>query len=216
MKITITKKFDDRLLFDHREFTFAEGKITCLLGESGVGKTTLLRALAGLDDFEGEKETHGNLSIAFQEPRLLPHASAKGNLTFVGVEDEAAKKWLEWVEIADESQSASTLSGGEKQRVALARALAKESELLLLDEPFSSVDTARKVRLLKKLRPLLVDQKRTTIFVTHDIDEAVFVADEIILISNGGKTATFSVSDEDRKTFGTSSLRAKIYEEILG
>ncbi|MBQ8428061.1 MAG: ATP-binding cassette domain-containing protein [Clostridia bacterium] len=213
MKIVISKKFDERTLFNGQEFIVEEGKITAILGESGVGKTTLLRALAGLEEFDGEREER-TLSVCFQEPRLLPFATALDNLTFVGIEKEQATKWLEWAEIADVHQKANTLSGGEKQRVSLARALAKESDLLLLDEPFSSVDTARKIRLLEKLRAYLSEEKRTTAFVTHDIDEALSAADKIILITPSGITY-FSVTKEDRTTYGNSPLRAQIYEKII-
>ena len=158
MKIVISKNYDEKVLFDGQEFAFEKGKITCLLGESGVGKTTLLRALCGLEKYEGSTDETPTLSVAFQEARLLPFASAVDNLRFVGIED--ADKWLDFVEIAEKNQLASTLSGGEKQRVSLARAVAKNSEMLLLDEPFSSVDTARKVRLLEKLRALLKGQNR--------------------------------------------------------
>ena len=211
MKIVISKKYDEKVLFDGQEFTFEKGKITCLLGESGVGKTTLLRALCGLEKFEGKTDENPTLSVAFQEPRLLPFATALDNLKFVGIDE--GEKWLSWVEIEDNNQLASTLSGGEKQRVALARAVAKNSELLLLDEPFSSVDTARKVRLLEKLRALLQEEKRTTLFITHDIDEALYAADVLLLLKDG-KVTRFDV-DEAQRSYGDSPLRKKLYEEIL-
>ena len=215
MRIVISKNFDEKRLFDKREFVLEEGKITAILGESGVGKTTLLRALAGIEKFDGEREGINGVSVAFQEPRLLPFVSAIDNLTFVGVEKEKATKWLEWVEIKDVHQKASTLSGGEKQRVSLARALAKESDLLLLDEPFSSVDTARKIRLLTKLRAYLSEEKRTTAFVTHDIDEALAVADTVLYLGEGD-TTTFTVVEADRTApYGDAPLRKRIYEKIL-
>ena len=213
MKIVISKKFGERTLFDKQEFFFEEGKITALLGESGVGKTTLLRALAGLEKFEGEKEEK-SVSVAFQEARLLPFATALENLTFVGIEKTKAIKWLEWVEISQINQKASTLSGGEKQRVALARALAKESDLLLLDEPFSSLDTPRKIRLLAKLRAHVTAQKRTTVFVTHDIDEATATADKILLVTPL-EVISLEVTKQDRMAYGNAPLRAKIYEKII-
>ena len=211
MKIVISKNYDEKVLFDSQEFIFEKGKITCLLGESGVGKTTLLRALCGLEKYEGSTDETLTLSVAFQEARLLPFASALDNLKFVGIED--ADKWLDFVEIAEKNQLASTLSGGEKQRVSLARAVAKNSELLLLDEPFSSVDTARKVRLLEKLRALLQEEKRTTLFITHDIDEALYAADVLLLLKEG-KVTRFEV-DEGERIYGDSPLRQQLYEQIL-
>lgn len=214
MRIVITKKYGEQVLFDKQEFVFEEGKITCLLGESGAGKTTLLRALAGIEPFEGETNAPASISLAFQEARLLPFASALDNLTFVGIETEKAAEWLSWAEIKDVRQKASTLSGGEKQRVSLARALAKKSDLLLLDEPFSSVDAARKVRLLERLRETLSSQNRTTVFITHDIDEALYIADTVLLLQGGVQTA-FPVQEKDRAEYGNSSLRRKIYQMIL-
>ena len=211
MKIVISKNYDEKVLFDSQEFIFEKGKITCLLGESGVGKTTLLRALCGLEKYEGSTDETLTLSVAFQEARLLPFASALDNLKFVGIED--ADKWLDFVEIAEKNQLASTLSGGEKQRVSLARAVAKNSEMLLLDEPFSSVDTARKVRLLEKLRALLQEEKRTTLFITHDIDEALYAADVLLLLKEG-KVTRFEV-DEGERIYGDSPLRQQLYEQIL-
>ena len=214
MKIVITKKCGEKLLFNSQDFFFEDGKITCLLGESGIGKTTLLHALAGIEPFDGKREGVGSVAVAFQEPRLLPFKSALGNMTFVGIDEKRGAQWLDWAEIADKKQKASTLSGGEKQRVSLARAVAKESDVLLLDEPFASVDTARKVRLLKKLSETLAQQQRTCVFVTHDVDEAVFIADEILLWQQGELTR-FAVQEKDREKFGDSPLRQKIYDKIL-
>ncbi len=212
MNITITKKFGDKVLFDRQTFSFSPTKITCVLGESGLGKTTLLRAMAGLEPFEGERD-ECTPSVAFQEPRLLPFSSPKENLTYVGVAEKDAEKWLDWVELGGVDKDTKYLSGGEKQRVALARALAKAGDLLLLDEPFSSVDTARKIRLCEKLRKELKAEGRTTVYVTHDVDEALLVADEILLLQDGA-TFCFDVAEEDR-SWQNSPLRAKIYQKIL-
>ncbi|MBQ9117933.1 MAG: ABC transporter ATP-binding protein [Clostridia bacterium] len=213
MRIVITKKFGEKLLFDGREFVFEEGKITAVLGESGVGKTTLLRALAGLEKFDGEKEVPQNISVAFQEPRLLPFASVLDNLTFVGIDEETAEKWLAWAEITEVGQKVSTLSGGEKQRVSLARALAKKGELLLLDEPFSSLDTARKVRLMRTLRKKLREENRTCLFVTHDIDEAAYLADDVIWI-DGANTDVIALTKADKEEYGVSYLREKWLKNV--
>ena len=177
-----------------------------------MGKTTLLKAICGLEKFEGETDAPKGVSIAFQEPRLLPFYSALQNLAFVGIDEEKATEWLSWAEVEDIHQKTSTLSGGEKQRVSLARALAKDSELLLLDEPFSSVDMARKVRLLTSLKGLLATQNRTTVFVTHDIDEALYIADTVLLIKEGEVTK-FAVADETE--YGNSPLRSSLLEAIL-
>ena len=190
MKLCITKSYGERTVFDHYTLQIPDGKITCVLGNSGVGKTTLLKCISGLTTFKGEVERKdAALGYVFQEARLIPHLTVEENLAYIGASQEEIDKSLQALEIsALAKKPASTLSGGEKQRVALARAIAKKPSLLLLDEPFSSLDLPLKLRLLDAFNTLQKEYAPTVIFVTHDIDEALFVADNIVVIKDG-KTA---------------------------
>lgn len=190
MKILNLKKaYQDKYVLDGVSFDVKEGEILCILGRSGVGKTTLLNALAGLIDYEGEIVPKAETcSYIFQEPRLLPALSVKKNLTIIGASEEAAEKMLESVELLDKAnEKPSVLSGGEKQRVSIARAFLSDSPLMLMDEPFSSLDTALKIRLTNLFARLWEESggKKSCVFVTHDIEECLMLADRVILLSEG-------------------------------
>ena len=126
MKGNITKYYDDKRIFDGLQIDVVDGEVTCILGASGVGKTTLLRILAGLEPFDGEIENAPKTcAFVFQEPRLLPYLTVEENLRYVGAKEERIAESLQNAEIATHKTArASTLSGGEKQRVAFARAFA--------------------------------------------------------------------------------------------
>lgn len=174
-------------------FAAAAGETVAITGPSGCGKTTLLNIVAGLDgDFRGhvERPPLGRIGYVFQEPRLLPWRTVADNLRLVlaGSREEQEQRIariLAEVGLADARDVfASRLSLGMARRVAIARAFVIEPELLLLDEPFVSLDTptARRMRLL--LLELLAAHRPTTLFVTHDLREAVTVADRILVLSH--------------------------------
>ena len=196
MKLCITKRYGEKTVFEKYTLEIPNGKITCVLGNSGVGKTTLLQCISGLTTFDGEVEQAGNsIGYVFQEPRLIPQLSVEENLAYVGLEQEKITAFLAKLEIEPLAKKrASTLSGGEKQRVSLCRALAKKPDTLLLDEPFSSLDLPLKLRLLDTFRALQKQYLPTVVFVTHDIDEALFIADYIIVIKDGQTSYTTQVT----------------------
>ncbi|WP_395664868.1 ABC transporter ATP-binding protein [Methylocella sp.] len=181
---------DERLALRDVAFSLGEGEVAAVIGPSGCGKTTLLRIVAGLDrDFEGETKLPEPLKIGmvFQEPRLLPWRSVRRNLTLAGARPGAA---------LDAIVAALGLSGhldhypgelslGLARRVSIARAFAVQPTLLLLDEPFVSLDAALALRLREELASLVETWRTTTLLVTHDLDEAVALADKILILSPG-------------------------------
>ena len=187
MKGRITKSYGQKNVFQDLRFNIQEGQITCVLGSSGVGKTTLLRILGGLTSYEGEVEgLPSSSAMVFQTPRLLPHITALENIMYVGATEEQAKAALQKAEIAHcQNRLTETLSGGEQQRVALARAFCLDTSLWLLDEPFSALDTPLKLRLWQTFATLWEEKRPTTVFVTHDLEEAWALGHRILLLQEG-------------------------------
>jgi sulfonate transport system ATP-binding protein len=178
--------------------TVKPGEIVAIVGGSGCGKSTLLRAVSGLDrptagfvTLDGEPITapHEKIGIVFQEPRLLPWLSVAKNVGF-GLEDRPkpernarVKAQLDRVGLADKATVwPRELSGGQAQRVAIARAFVTRPEVLLLDEPFSALDAFTRADLQDHLLDVWADQKPTLVIVTHDVDEALVLADRVIVM----------------------------------
>jgi NitT/TauT family transport system ATP-binding protein len=174
------------------------GSITALVGPSGSGKSTALRLLAGLEPpSRGRVEravAHGETAMVFQAPTLMPWADALTNaalpLELSGVPREAARaraaSALDRVGLADAAtKRPAQLSGGMAMRVSVARALATEPRLLLLDEPFSALDTPTRRRLLDDVHRLWAGARPGVVFVTHDVDEAVYLADRVMVLTPG-------------------------------
>ncbi|HPT31350.1 MAG TPA: ATP-binding cassette domain-containing protein [Prolixibacteraceae bacterium] len=190
----ISKKYQDLRLFEDFSAGFEEGKITCILGPSGCGKTTLLNIIGGivkpdegnLDGFEGK-----TVSYIFQDPRLMPWKTVRGNIEFVlGNEIPATEKqeivdhFIQLVGLKGfENFFPAKLSGGMRQRVSIARAFAYPSEIILMDEPLKGLDIKLKLNLIRTFTRIWENDKRTVIFVTHDVDEALLLGDEIIVFS---------------------------------
>jgi sulfonate transport system ATP-binding protein len=174
------------------------GEIVAVIGGSGCGKSTLLRAIGGLDPasegavtLDGERITrpHEKIGIIFQEPRLLPWLKVAGNVGFgLGGRPKAERAQrvsaaLERVGLSDKAQVwPRELSGGQAQRVAIARALVPRPEVLLLDEPFSALDAFTRTDLQDHLLDLWADARPTLILVTHDVDEAIVLADRVMVM----------------------------------
>jgi sulfonate transport system ATP-binding protein len=167
------------------------GEFVAMLGRSGSGKSTFLRGLGALDaDFGGDLRVPRRRSIVFQDPRLLPWQRVLTNVT-VGLPRTAAVKKqalaaLAEVNLSDKAQVwPRTLSGGEAQRVALARALVREPQLLLLDEPFGALDALTRIKMHGLLLALCRKHTPAVLLVTHDVDEAILLADRVIVLSDG-------------------------------
>jgi len=187
----LQRKFADNVVIPDLNLEIAAGEFVVLLGRSGCGKTTLLRSLAGLDDIEG-----GTLAIpavravVFQEPRLMLWKHTWRNVVLGLRQDGTREQALSVLAEVGLSHRAdawpATLSGGEAQRVALARALVREPDLLLLDEPFAALDALTRIRMHGLVLSLWQKHKPAVLMVTHDIDEALVLADRI-LVMDGGK-----------------------------
>lgn len=210
MKITdLSVSFGDKRIFEDFSYEFEASTLTTILGDSGIGKTTLLNSIAGLVEHTGKIEDCGVVSYMFQEPRLIDTATVRENLLYVrggkraGAEVE--KEIIDLLGIVGLSSEINTpvsaLSGGMQSRVALARAFLYPSDILLMDEPFKSLDIALSSRLRKNLVDLLAVRPRTVLLVTHDIDEAVELGDSVLVLSGRPARAVFSAKkgDFDRK-----------------
>ena len=192
----ISKRYGELVLFENFNATFEEHLVHCILGGSGVGKTTLIHMIAGLvtpDSGSVDLPENSRPSYVFQEPRLLPWFDVFGNLDFVLHEVYPDKQerqdiilhYLEKVGLEDFAHaSLQSLSGGMVQRVALCRAFAYPSTLLLLDEPFIGLDSKLKEELLEFFARIYEEDERTVFFVTHDIPEALRLADTISVLKN--------------------------------
>lgn len=194
----VTKEFPAvGCVLDRFDATVPADHFVSLVGPSGCGKSTLLRLILGLDhqtsgdiDFitDDNSPTHER-AIAFQEPRLLPWLTVRQNIELVlhqaGVDkNERVDSLLRLVELTEFGAALpKALSGGMAQRVSLARALANEPDVLLLDEPFSALDALTRLRLQDALIRIYLERPRTTILVTHDIDEALYTSRQVIVLS---------------------------------
>ncbi len=170
-------------------FTLLRGEVGVLVGPSGCGKTTMLRLIAGIDtDYDGTivSPPRGRLAMVFQEPRLLPWRTVEDNVRLIAprVSDATLAVLFDVLELEQHrSHYPGELSLGLARRVALARAFAVAPDLLLLDEPFVSLDDALASRLRDELATLVENRSMTTLLVTHDLDEAVLLADRLFLLS---------------------------------
>ena len=217
----VSKRYGGTAVYDEFSLAIEAGKITCLLGPSGCGKTTLLNMLAGLISYEGKIENvPQRISYIFQEERLLPNLTVRQNIRYVlgkSADDARIDSVLEKVELGDKADAyPSELSGGQAQRVSIARAFAYPSELILMDEPFSSLDTALKIRLIDVFVRLWREEKRTAVFVTHDAEEAYMLANRAIVFRAGTIAADLSGDGALPRPYGKSSpFREEIIDALM-
>lgn len=206
MKIeNLSVQYDSKVIFSNFNLEIADGEVTCILGNSGVGKTTLINHIASKAQQENKK-----VAVAFQEPRLFEHLTVFENLKLIGYAEKEIVNVLKKLGLENNVYSyPNKLSGGEKQRVNFARAFLSECDLLLLDEPFFSLDVKLKIRLIKLL---IAEKKQTTIvFVTHDIDEALMLSHRIILLKDGEIALDYTVDkDIQSREYGKSTKEREI------
>jgi sulfonate transport system ATP-binding protein len=188
----LVRSFDGRAVLDGVDVDIPPGEFVALLGRSGSGKSTLLRAVAGLDDEvagSGELEVPDQVSVVFQDSRLLPWARVLDNVV-LGLDGPdprgRGRAALAEVGLAGRERAwPNELSGGEQQRVALARSLVREPALLLADEPFGALDALTRIRMHGLLRELYDRHRPAVLLVTHDVEEAVTLADRVLVLDDG-------------------------------
>ncbi|MER8032126.1 ABC transporter ATP-binding protein [Streptomyces bauhiniae] len=215
----LTRAFDGRAVIDDLRLDLAPGEFVALLGRSGCGKSTLLRVLAGLDrDIDGTVLVPRRRAVAFQAPRLMPWKRVWRNvlLGLPGKPERAlAERALEEVGLGHRVNAwPKTLSGGEAQRVSLARALVREPDLLLLDEPFGALDALTRINAQRLVGELWQRRGCAVLLVTHDVEEAVLLADRV-LVMDGGRIAHEQRVELDRPRELTDPRFAAIRADLL-
>ena len=191
----ICKSYPNKSILDHFSLKIESGNITCLLGPSGIGKTTILKIISGLTDYEGAIiDPPKKIAYIFQEDRLLFNRTVYENLTFVLEHPDPNEivRVLQLLEIESKKDAyPDELSGGEAKRVAIARAFLYGGDLLLMDEPFTSLGNVLQQRLIEALVKLWQEKKTTVLVVTHDLDEALLLGGKIVVLGKGGSKEEF-------------------------
>ncbi|UGX99560.1 ABC transporter ATP-binding protein (plasmid) [Bradyrhizobium barranii subsp. barranii] len=219
----LNKSFDVRPVLTDLSLELRAGEFVALLGRSGSGKSTFLRVLGALDkEVEGYIRVPRRRAVVFQEPRLMPWLPVLRNVT-MGLPQTAATKTKARRALAEVGLEHKadvwprTLSGGEAQRVALARAMVREPQLLLLDEPFGALDALTRIRMHGLLRDLYLRHSPAVLLVTHDVDEAILLADRILVLTEGRISLDLPVniaSPRQRDDRAFSALRRRLLAEL--
>ncbi|MGX1566307.1 ABC transporter ATP-binding protein [Streptomyces sp. NPDC055506] len=211
----LVRSFGERRILDGLDLTVAPGEFVALLGRSGSGKSTLLRALARLDHDvagSGELAAPERLSVVFQDARLLPWKRVLDNVVLgLGGPDAEQRGRAALAEVGLEGRERAwpvELSGGEQQRVSLARSLVRDPELLLADEPFGALDALTRIRMHVLLRRLCERHRPAVLLVTHDVDEAIVLADRVVVLDQGRIAADLPVELPEPRRHGSAEYAA--------
>jgi sulfonate transport system ATP-binding protein len=218
----LTRAFGERRVLDGLDLDIAPGEFLALIGRSGSGKSTLLRTLAGLDrDTTGEVGVTGAVAVAFQEPRLVPWKRVLANVCLgLRAADPRAEARAALAEVGLTERADAwplTLSGGEAQRASLARALVRNPRLLLLDEPFSALDALTTITMHRLVVRLWAHHGPAVLLVTHDVDEALALADRVLVLAGGriGYSCRVDVPrPRDRNQSELAVLRTRLLAEL--
>ncbi len=212
-----SKSYSRNTVYENFNLTLNDGEITCILGESGSGKTTLLNAIAKLTEYGGSI-TNVKCSYIFQQPRLVPNLTVRGNLRLVCKDENKIFQMLEKVGLSDKAESYPVqLSGGQAQRVSVARAFLYAGDVILMDEPFSSLDLKLKKRIMDLFFEIWGSDERTAVFVTHDVDEAVCIAKRILVLDRGRIIYDKTANDSPPRGYGEAeALRKELVSVLLG
>ncbi|MGK8505008.1 ABC transporter ATP-binding protein [Nocardia asiatica] len=209
----LRRGFGDRVVLRDLDLDIARGEFVALLGRSGSGKSTLLRALAELDydvPGSGELSVPAERSVVFQDSRLLPWVRVLDNVILgLGGPDAAGRGRAALAEVGlagRERAWPKELSGGEQQRVALARSLVREPELLLADEPFGALDALTRIKMHALLEALCAKHRPAVLLVTHDVDEAVLLADRVLVLDDGRVAVDQRIDLERPRRHGDPAL----------
>jgi len=218
----LRRSFGPREVLRGVDLDIGRDEFVALLGRSGSGKSTILRALAGLDPHvTGELYVPARRSVVYQDPRLLPWAKVLDNVV-LGLRraDAALRGHTALAEVGlsgHENDWPKTLSGGEAQRVSLARALVRQPDLLLLDEPFGALDALTRIRMHGLVVQLCQRHHPAVLFVTHDVDEAILLADRVLVLTDGQVSLDLPVGIDSprlRSNPAFSELRSRLLAEL--
>jgi sulfonate transport system ATP-binding protein len=215
----VRKSFGTRRVLDGIDLALAPGEFVAVVGRSGCGKSTLLRAIAGLDQLDaGTIQGSGAMRMMFQEARLLPWKSVLDNVRLGTGDSQAAMAALQAVGLAGRAADwPAALSGGQKQRVALARALVHRPPLLLLDEPLGALDALTRIEMQRLIESLWLARGFTAVLVTHDVQEAIALADRVLVIEQGGIALDISIDlpRPRRRDAAFAALETRLLDRLL-
>ena len=223
----LSVNYDNYCVLKNVGFEASKGEFIAIVGKSGSGKTTFLNALANLISYSGEMSIPKNVGMVFQHYAVFPWLTVSENIKFgleFKTEDEQLQivdEHLKLAELEDKKDKyPGELSGGQTQRVALARSLAHNPEILLMDEPYGALDAYTRDKMQQWLLDVWVQHKKTVVFVTHNIEEAIFLADRVLVLNNQKFVHEYKISFSRPRNEGIkfspefNNLRRQIFESL--